>query len=180
MMQKNLSVLALAGVVLLTAGCGEEATMTSESAAMKRMSVAERAAAALANIEVTNFEEGAKPTVTFPVKPFAVAETAVKVLEEGDGDVVAADATVNVHYHGVNGTSSKVFDSSFDRGQPVTFPLQRVIPGFSKSIAGQKYGSKLLVAIPPKDGYGEKGAPEAGIGPKDTLVFLILVNEPTK
>jgi FKBP-type peptidyl-prolyl cis-trans isomerase len=67
-----------------------------------------------------------------------------------------------------------VFDSSYERGAPVDFPLTGVVPGFQKAIAGQKVGSTVAVAMVPADGYPQ-GQPSAGIRPGDTLVFAIKI-----
>lgn len=129
---------------------------------------------ALKNIKLVAPKEGESPAVSFTATPYGVEQTVVEVIEEGTGDKVSAEATVQVNYHGVNGRDGEMFDSSFKSGaRPVTFPLGRVIPGFKNAIAGQKVGSKILVAIPPKDGYGPQGAPRAGIKGTDTLVFYI-------
>ena len=70
-------------------------------------------------------------------EPFKVTQTQVHTLKAGDGPVVADDATVTVCYMGVNGRDGSVFDSSYQRGEPVNFPLNRVVPGFQKAIAGR-------------------------------------------
>lgn len=106
--------------------------------------------------------------------PFSVTETQVHTLKAGDGAVVAPTATVSVCYMGVNGRDGSVFDSSYERGEPVDFPLNHVVPGFQKAIAGQKVGSTVAVAMTSDDGYPE-GQPRAGIRPGDTLVFAIKI-----
>ena len=108
--------------------------------------------------------------------PFSVTETQVHTLKAGDGPVVADTATVFVCYMGVNGRDGTVFDSTYEQGAPVDFPLDGVVPGFQKAIAGQKVGSTIAVAMIPADGYPE-GQPSAGIQPGDTLVFAIKILE---
>ena len=95
-------------------------------------------------------------------------------LKPGDGPVVADTATVSVCYMGVNGRDGSVFDSSYQTGAPVDFPLDGVIPGFQKAIAGQKVGSTVAVAMTSADGYPD-GQPGAGIAPGDSLVFAIKI-----
>jgi FKBP-type peptidyl-prolyl cis-trans isomerase len=122
--------------------------------------------------------EGDNPPVIKVVKPeYSVTETQVKTLKEGDGPVVADDATVSVDYLGVNGRDGKSFDSSYERGSAATFPLMGVVPGFAKAIAGQKVGSDVIVAMTPDDGYGAMGNSAAGIQGTDTLIFFIHINE---
>jgi len=106
--------------------------------------------------------------------PFSVTQTQVQTLKAGDGPVVAPSATVSVCYMGVNGRDGSVFDSSYERGAPVEFPLTGVVPGFQKAIAGQKVGSTVAVAMVSADGYPE-GQPAAGIEPGDSLIFAIKI-----
>ncbi|HSA41721.1 MAG TPA: FKBP-type peptidyl-prolyl cis-trans isomerase, partial [Mycobacterium sp.] len=96
----------------------------------------------------------------------------------GDGPVVADTATVSVCYEGVNGRDGNVFDSAYQRGAPVEFPLTNVVPGFQKAIAGQKIGSTVAVAMVPADGYPQ-GEPRAGIQKGDSLIFAIKILDVT-
>ena len=77
--------------------------------------------------------DSASPVVDVEA-PFAVAETQVQTLQAGDGPVVADDAEVSVCYMGVNGRDGSVFDSSYESGAPVEFPLGGVVPGFQKGV----------------------------------------------
>jgi len=106
--------------------------------------------------------------------PFSVTETQVHTLKPGDGPVVAKTAKVFVCYMGVNGRDGSVFDSTYERGAPIDFSLDGVVPGFQKAIAGQKVGSTVAVAMTSADGYPE-GQPSAGIQPGDTLIFAIKI-----
>lgn len=116
-----------------------------------------------------------QPEVTV-VTPFEVDETTTEVLDEGDGDTVKEGDQASVQYLGVSGSSGAEFDSSWSRGaEPVTFPLEQggLIQGFIDGLVGQRYGSRVAIAIPPADGYGEEGVPDAGIAGGDTLVFVV-------
>lgn len=125
----------------------------------------------LSGVTVTG-KFGDEPKVDFePV--MSVDKTEVKTLEKGDGETVAATDEVTVNYQGINGRTGAEFDSSWTNGKPATFPLNGVVPGFSKAIVGQTTGSRVLVAIPPEDGYGTAGSPQAGIQGTDTLIFVI-------
>ncbi|MGI9126075.1 MAG: FKBP-type peptidyl-prolyl cis-trans isomerase [Mycobacterium sp.] len=128
---------------------------------------------ATGSVAVTGSTETMAPLITVSA-PFSVAETKVHTLKAGDGPVVAPTATVSVCYMGVDGRDGHVFDSSYERGTPADFPLDGVVPGFQKAIAGQKVGSTVAVAMTAADGY-PKGEPRAGIEPGDTLVFAIKI-----
>ena len=91
------------------------------------------------------------------------------VMEPGEGDSPVAADSVEVHYEGqlIDGT---VFDSSFERGETVTFGLTQVIPGWTEGLQLMKPGGKFKFIIPPELGYGEGGAGQM-IGPNATLRF---------
>lgn len=92
-----------------------------------------------------------------------------KVIREGDGDKPTAEDTITVHYEGrlIDGT---VFDSSYRRGEPVTFELNRVIKGWQIALPLMSVGAKWRLFIPPELGYGEQGA-GPDIRPNAALVF---------
>jgi FKBP-type peptidyl-prolyl cis-trans isomerase FklB len=92
-----------------------------------------------------------------------------KILKEGDGPTPKATDTVKVNYKGtlIDGT---VFDSSYDRGEPVTFPVNGVIPGWTEALQMMKVGSKWQLFIPANLAYGEH-SPSPKIGPNSTLIF---------
>jgi FKBP-type peptidyl-prolyl cis-trans isomerase FklB len=92
-----------------------------------------------------------------------------KVIKEGDGKIPTINDTVTVNYRGTL-IDGKEFDSSYTRGQPVTFPVKGVIPGFSEALQLMKVGSKWQLFIPSNLAYGERGAGEE-IGPGATLIF---------
>jgi FKBP-type peptidyl-prolyl cis-trans isomerase len=92
-----------------------------------------------------------------------------EIIEEGTGAVPGADDTVEVHYRGtlVDGTE---FDSSYKRGETVSFGVGQVIPGWTEALQMMPVGSKWKLFIPPELAYGTGGA-GAAIGPNATLIF---------
>jgi len=94
-----------------------------------------------------------------------------KIIKAGTGTSPKAADTVTVNYKGtlVDGTE---FDSSYKRGEPVTFPVGGVIPGWTEALQKMKVGSKWQLFIPASLGYGEKGAGNV-IGPNATLIFEV-------
>ncbi len=95
-----------------------------------------------------------------------------QVLKQGTGTVSPkATDTVKVHYHGtlLNGT---VFDSSIQRGQPISFPLNQVIPGWTEGLQLMKVGDKFKFEIPANLAYGEQ-SPAPTIPANSTLVFEV-------
>jgi hypothetical protein len=128
---------------------------------------------ATGSVAVTGSTDTTAPRVNVTA-PFSVTQTEVHTLHAGEGPVVVPTATVSVCYMGVNGRDGRVFDSAYERGAPVDFPLGGVVPGFQKAIAGQKVGSTVGVAMTSADGYPD-GQPQAGIQKGDTLVFAIKI-----
>ena len=92
------------------------------------------------------------------------------ILSEGRGNNPTLNDNVTVHYHGtlIDGT---IFDSSVDRKQPATFPLNGVIPGWQEALQMMSVGSKWKIFIPSELAYGESGT--GAIGPNSTLIFEV-------
>ncbi|WP_420112556.1 FKBP-type peptidyl-prolyl cis-trans isomerase [Pseudactinotalea sp.] len=116
---------------------------------------------------------GDAPVFTWP-DACAPEGLQVEVLSEGDGREVVSGAAVLANYAGFVWGSDEPFDSSYDRGSPSLFSLEQVVAGWSQGIPGSTAGSRLLISIPPDLGYGPQGGNEAaGIGPTDTIVFVV-------
>ncbi|MDU3901047.1 FKBP-type peptidyl-prolyl cis-trans isomerase [Haemophilus haemolyticus] len=96
-----------------------------------------------------------------------------KIENAGKGEAIKATDTVKVHYTGKL-PNGKVFDSSVERGQPVEFQLNQVIPGWTEGLQLVKKGGKIQLVIPPALGYGKQGA-GASIPPNSTLIFDVEV-----
>jgi FKBP-type peptidyl-prolyl cis-trans isomerase len=94
-----------------------------------------------------------------------------EVVQEGGGRAPSASDTVTVHYAGWL-TDGTPFDSSYKRGETASFPLNRVIPGWTEGLQLMKEGGTSKFVIPPELAYGARGAPPV-IGPNATLVFQV-------
>lgn len=91
----------------------------------------------------------------------------------GTGDEVTVGATVTAHYVGVSASNGSQFDASWDRGAPISFPLDGVIQGWSEGLLGMKVGGRRTLVIPGEMAYGSNPPPGAGIAPNETLVFTV-------
>jgi FKBP-type peptidyl-prolyl cis-trans isomerase len=117
----------------------------------------------------------AGPTITIPAKVTPSTTLQVKTLIKGTGATVTKGQNLVVQYTGVNWRTGKVFDSSWARNQAYTVAIGegQVIKGWDTGLVGQTVGSRVLLVIPPADGYGKTGASTAGIKGTDTLVFVV-------
>jgi FKBP-type peptidyl-prolyl cis-trans isomerase FklB len=99
------------------------------------------------------------------------AEFQYKILKSGTGDTPKKTDTVTVNYTGtlIDGT---VFDSSVQRGEPATFPVNGVIPGWTEALQLMKVGDKWQLFLPPQLAYGDQ-SPGPKIGPNSTLIFEV-------
>lgn len=94
-----------------------------------------------------------------------------EILKEGDGEKPGPRSTVKCHYHGTT-IEGKVFDSSVKRGTPASFPLNRVISGWTEALQLMPVGSKWKLFLPPNLAYGEEQISKE-IGPNSTLIFEV-------
>ncbi|MGI5326776.1 FKBP-type peptidyl-prolyl cis-trans isomerase [Actinomadura nitritigenes] len=117
---------------------------------------------------------GKAPKVTVP-KADAPSKLQVKTLVQGTGPALAKGDDAVVNYQGQIWKDGKVFDSSWKNGQPAMFPIGTggTVPGFDKGLTGAKVGSRVLLVLPPAEGYGKNGNAQAGIKGTDTLVFVV-------
>lgn len=92
----------------------------------------------------------------------------IKQVKAGSGDSPTAQDTVRVHYHGTT-PDGTVFDSSRERNEPATFPLEGVIPCWTEALQTMKVGGQSRFVCPPELAYGDRGTPH--IKPGSTLVF---------
>jgi peptidylprolyl isomerase len=111
-----------------------------------------------------------KPEVDAPEGP---APTTLQITDivVGDGPEAPAGATVEVHYLGVGYDDGEEFDSSWSRGQSITFPLANLIAGWQQGIPGMKVGGRRQLTVPPELAYGPAGGGHHLSG--ETLIFVI-------
>lgn len=119
-----------------------------------------------------------RPGVTIPNQD-APDELVAHVVTRGGGAEVAADDRVVMHYTGLVWETERVFDSSWERGAPATFPATSflddpngIVPGLAEALVGQTVGSQVVVVIPPSLGYPSGQAP-ASIPEGSTMVFVV-------
>lgn len=112
----------------------------------------------------------AKPQITVPTGP-APTELVIEDIVVGEGATAAPGALVNVHYLGVDYDSGAEFDSSWNRGESLEFPLDGLIAGWQDGIPGMKVGGRRQLVIPPELAYGPAGTGHQLAG--KTLVFVI-------
>ena len=159
---------ALAGKPVLTETEMREALNTFQQEMMAKMQAQQQAAGG------ENLKKGEEFLAANALKE-GIQTTAsglqYKVLKSGTGNTPKATDTVKTHYHGtlIDGT---VFDSSVQRGQPATFPVNGVIAGWTEALQMMKEGDKWQLFVPAKLAYGERGA-GGQIGPNSTLIFEV-------
>ena len=100
-------------------------------------------------------------------------------LVPGSGTAVAKGGTVTVNYCGVGLATKTLFDSSWVRKEPISFPLGNVIQGWQEGLVGMQPGGRRLLIIPGDLAYGPQPPPGSGIKPNETLVFVVdLISSP--
>lgn len=116
--------------------------------------------------------DGKAPTIDIP-KTDAPTKLVAEYVIEGDGPVVEAKDSVLVQYKGVFWDGGKEFDSTYSRKALTSFGLQQVVKGWAQGLTGKKVGSRVLIVIPPKLGYGDKPPAGSGIKKDSVLVFSV-------
>jgi FKBP-type peptidyl-prolyl cis-trans isomerase len=113
------------------------------------------------------------PTITVPKDAKAPTKVSSTRLIEGAGEQVKAGQTIVVQYTGALWDKGTVFDSSWQRGAPASFPIGKgaVIPGWDETLVGTHVGDRVLLVIPPEKGYGDQA--QGAIPANSTLVFVV-------
>lgn len=168
---------ALAAIALLATGCGEDKGSASSGTNSATTPVETTAPAPEATTgeapAVANAEDlSSKPEIAAPAgdPPTSLIK---KDLVVGKGPAVKRGQLATVEYVGVSWSTGEEFDASWGR-QPFQFPLgrQQVITGWDEGVPGMKVGGRRELVIPPDQAYGPQ-SPGPGIGPNETLVFVV-------
>ena len=179
-------ILPLLFVVFAFAACGGEDDRSGESGAAPAEEATEAATEApteaapeaagategKTGVKVTG-KAGEKPTIEVPKGAEPPTELTIEDLKEGDGAEAKAGTTISVNYVGSLFKDGSVFDNSWDRGEPISFPLGagQVIPGWDQGFEGMKVGGRRVLVIPSDLAYGPTG--QGPIGPDEALVFVV-------
>ncbi len=134
------------------------------------------AVAPVAGLPTVTLSSSGAPTITVPKGVTPSGQLVTQPLIKGTGAPVASGQTLTVNYVGMTYANGKVFDSTWTSGrEPFSFMLgvQQVITGWDTGLLGQTVGSQVLLVVPPAQGYGSTGNPQAGITGTDTLVFVV-------
>ncbi|MFC4467255.1 FKBP-type peptidyl-prolyl cis-trans isomerase [Streptomyces xiangluensis] len=116
--------------------------------------------------------DGKAPSIEVP-KGDAPTKLVANYILEGDGEEVAASDSVLVQYKGVLWADGKEFDSTYSRQQLTSFSLQQVVKGWAQGLTGKKVGSRVLIVVPPKLGYGDSPPQGSTIKKDSVLVFTV-------
>ena len=165
------------GALLATGGKDSKVTSTANSNAEALLSTtttttepALPSAAGKPCVALADPLPAGAPDVPIQVGP-APTTLVSQDLKPGDGAVVTAANTLSVNYIGVACSTGKIFDSSYSRGQPASFPLAQVIQGWQQGLPGMKVGGSRLLGIPAALAYGTN--PPPGIAPDEALWFVV-------
>ncbi|MDE7108873.1 MAG: FKBP-type peptidyl-prolyl cis-trans isomerase [Muribaculaceae bacterium] len=179
-MNKKIIPAAMAAVIAVgtLASCnnGKKASQEDSLKAVEEMvaTVQEAQAASTAKYGAAFFTNDANKSDAATDSTYAQTASGLKyvVIKEGTGKSPAATDAVTVHYRGTL-TDGTVFDSSFERGEPITFPLNGVIKGWTEGLQLMKEGGTTIFYIPSDLAYGETGTPGGPIPPNAPLIFEV-------
>ncbi|MGH9226314.1 MAG: FKBP-type peptidyl-prolyl cis-trans isomerase [Acidimicrobiales bacterium] len=162
------AVVIIAGVVLFTGGDNGQEVATDPGASTFTTA---GSSAGKPCVPVADQLPAGAPAVPLDVGA-PPAQLVKRDLREGTGAEVTATSMLTVHYIGVACSTGKIFDSSYERGQPATFALSGVIKGWQDGIPGMKVGGQRLLGIPADQAYGPVGSPP-DIAADEPLWFVV-------
>lgn len=161
-LNKFTKAMAVSCAGLLMLSCSDQ-TAETEAAAQSTDTMEQPVTSEISFLEENKSKEGVEVTDS---------GLQYKVLLEGTGNSPAATDRVTVHYEGTL-TDGTVFDSSYQRGQPIDFGLNQVIRGWTEGVQLMKEGAKYKFFIPSELAYGARGTPGGPIGPNEDLIFTV-------
>jgi peptidylprolyl isomerase len=157
-------------VILPLAACGSDSEDSADTAATP-VAGTPADCAALDGVPAFSGTWGEAPEIPAP-KGKKPTELATEDCLVGTGDTVGDNSVPWLwNYEGVAWSNGEVFDSSFERGEPIDFSLDQVIQGWQQGLQGMKVGGRRLLVIPSDLAYGEQGG--GPIGPNEPLVFVV-------
>ncbi len=188
-MKKSLIALVVLPVIALSACSGSSGASSSGGAAAGAGKTSDCAVQA-APTPVTSIPDGPTldgvtvvadgtkaPLVTIADGAAPVTELGSLEIAPGTGAAAKAGDTLTVDYCGIGLSTQTLFDSSWVRGEPATFPLDGLIQGWVQGLPGMKVGETRLLVIPGALGYGPNPPQGSGIEPDETLVFVITLKD---
>jgi peptidylprolyl isomerase len=128
----------------------------------------------LDTVTVSGGSETAAPKIEVKPAPLKVTETTTKVVKDGDGAPVKGNEIVSLKYVLLNGKDGSQIDTNFGKANlGLSLDSAELLPGLKKGLKDQKVGSRVLIAMPPKDAFGEQGNEQLKVGAADTVVFMM-------
>jgi peptidylprolyl isomerase len=166
---KSLLVVAASGLLLLS-GCTTDGGQKSTVQPHPSTTAGGQVMSTDTSLPKVSGQAGTAPTIEAPHgTPPSTLRTQDEIV--GSGAEAKPNSTLTVHYTLMAWSTGKVVESSWSSGNPATFPLAQVIPGWQQGIPGMKVGGRRLLVIPPALGYGAQGS--GPIGPNETLIFVV-------
>ncbi len=171
---KNGSLGCLLSLVFIVSGCRSTSKPSPDIYSALANSDAEEATwTPISFVDKAELQAGTGAMDADAALDFAATDSGLRyrVLRSSDGEKPTSDSTVTVNYRGwLN--SGKVFDSSYERGEPTTFPLENVIAGWTEGMQLVGEGGMIELWVPSRLGYGERGSP-GSIPPHSNLHFIV-------
>ncbi len=176
-MKKHIVPMAAVAVMAMAAvGCKADNKNTDTATVAEETDVASELGAVAAAETGVDIPEAAPVPAQVQFKDTTASGLKYNVLKEGTGRQPKATDMVKVHYTGKH-LDGRVFDSSIERGEAISFPLNQVIPGWTEGLQLMKEGGVYEFYIPAAIAYGEKGTPGGPIDPNEDLYFLVQLIE---
>jgi peptidylprolyl isomerase len=160
-----LLVFIMLGAILLGVNSMSDSTVSDSGSSDSTSTTASGSA-----LPIVTANAGEAPTITAPTGT-PPAELTTSDVIVGTGTEVLPTSTLTVHYTLMAWSTGQIIESSWDGGQPATFPLANVVEGWQKGLPGAKVGGRRLLILPPEMGYGPAGS--GPIGPNETLIFAV-------